>query len=497
MSDGGEATQRSKRRGAESAVQLVAALVEESRSGILEIRTGETCQRLRLSEGGIFFEAGEGAPTMEELIRHLAESPAKDVHFLPLDGPVVEEVGEEVAAAVLLMEASVLGKDVLALWKVLRGPATSLKVAFGSRLGASALPDIGEGLEALLSKFLQPRTLGEVVPDGEEEAAFLEGLVRLRTVGLLEPVSEKGVEKARGISTHSRELFLSRIRLELESRPPTLSPEQHRTWLADMLRNVGGWNSYEILGLDRHSDEPAIHRSFVNAACLAHPDNGSKLSLEGREAALDLIFDKVTEAYLQLSHPDRRRQYDHELGPEVRQALSEERQEEKSGVAREMYSRAKFLYMQEDFQGVLDLMQQAVILDSQAEYYKLLGEVQRRNPEWKRGAVESFREAVRLRPEDAKLRLSFGQVLEESGDERQAMVQYRAALELRPDLEDAQEALADLEDPKGKKRKKQEKQARAKASARAAKKPRRGEESAEEEPEGMFPTFTKLFRRGR
>ncbi len=149
-----------------------------------------------------------------------------------------------------------------------------------------------------------------------------------------------------------------------------------------------------------------------------------------------------------LSHPDRRRDYDRDLCPEVGSApASEERRREKASIARDLYGRARRMAMEHEFQGVIELMQQAVQLDPKAEYYALLGQVQRRNPQWKAGAVASFRDAVRCRPDDPDLRLSFAQILEEMGDRKQAGVQYRAALELRPNDVKLQEALDLFENP--------------------------------------------------
>ncbi len=149
-----------------------------------------------------------------------------------------------------------------------------------------------------------------------------------------------------------------------------------------------------------------------------------------------------------LSHPDRRRAYDRDLSPEVGSApVSEDRRREKAGIARDLYGRARRLVLQHEFQVVVELMRQAVLLDPKAEYYALLGDVQRRNPQWKAGAVASFRDAVRCRPDDADLRLSFAQILEEMGDRKQAGVQYRAALELRPHDLKLQEALDLFENP--------------------------------------------------
>jgi tetratricopeptide (TPR) repeat protein len=161
-----------------------------------------------------------------------------------------------------------------------------------------------------------------------------------------------------------------------------------------------------------------------------------------------MLFEAATEAYLVLSHPDRRRAYDRDLTPEVgNPPATEDRRREKAAIALDMYNRAKRLVMTHEFQGVIELMQQAVQLDPKAEYYALLGQVQRRNPQWKGGAVASFRDAVRCRPDDANLRFSFAQILEEMGDRRQAGVQYRAALELRPNDTVLQAALEQFENP--------------------------------------------------
>jgi curved DNA-binding protein CbpA len=214
------------------------------------------------------------------------------------------------------------------------------------------------------------------------------------------------------------------------------------------VRNVGVFNHYELLGVGRHQDEQAIHQAYVAVASVAHPLHAEKLGLGGKTAALDLLFEATTEAYLVLSHPDRRRAYDRDLSPEIGGSPpSEDRRREKAGIAREMYGRARRMVMEHEFQGVIELMQQAVQLDPKAEYYALLGQVQRRNPQWKTGAVASYRDAVRCRPDDADLRFSFAQMLEEMGDRKQAGVQYRAALELRPNDIKLQEALELFENP--------------------------------------------------
>ena len=124
------------------------------------------------------------------------------------------------------------------------------------------------------------------------------------------------------------------------------------------------------------------------------------------------------------------------------------------------------MILEEHFQPVLELMQQAIQLDPQAEYYVLKGEVQARNPEWQAGAVASYRDALRCRPDDADLRLKFGKALEKMGDKTQAGIQYRAALELRPNDVEAQSHLESFE------------------------------ESTEPEERGLMTSLKTLFQRG-
>jgi len=250
------------------------------------------------------------------------------------------------------------------------------------------------------------------------------------------------------LTDRSKELFLRRIETELARRPLRLNSDEHRRRVIDLLRNVGVFNHYELLSVGRHQDEQAIHQAYVDVAGLAHPCHAEKLGLDGKAAALELLFEAATEAYLVLSHPDRRRAYDRDLSPELGAGpASEERRREKASIARDMFARARRMAMENEFQAVVELMQQAVQLDPKAEYYALLGQVQRRNPQWKSGAVASYRDAVRCRPDDPDLRLGFAQILEEMGDRKQAGVQYRAALELRPHDERLQQALDQFENP--------------------------------------------------
>ncbi|MEE2777090.1 MAG: DnaJ domain-containing protein, partial [Acidobacteriota bacterium] len=244
-----------------------------------------------------------------------------------------------------------------------------------------------ESSHSLRARLLRPKPIEDVLDESDDAREVLRRLVQLQAVGLLTQVSETDPQASISLSRVSLELFLGRVGRDLEARGVEGSPESRCIRVADVLRNFGVWTHYELLGVGRHDDEASIHRGYVELAKVSHPNNAARLGLEGQDAALLTIFEVATQAYLTLSNPDRRKEYDRDLGPEIAEPHSEQRRLEKASVARDMYLRARRMMLEEEFQPVLELMRQAIRLDPQAEYYVLQGQVQLRNPDWKSGAV--------------------------------------------------------------------------------------------------------------
>jgi curved DNA-binding protein CbpA len=439
-----------------SSALVLASWVDDGRRGAVDVRAPAASCRLHVIDGALLLDAddplaaGVSGPMvdvdLEPLLALLGSATAGDLQFSPRPDP--HPRARALPTARVLMETVVRGRDRNQLWSQIGGRNVAVRVGSESPLAAEALTRIAPRLQALLSRFLRPRRVAELITEDDAGLDLLRDISRLMVVGLLTRTEGEVDTKQGAVSDRSKELFLRRIEGELERKPLRIGSDDHRSKVIELLRNVGVLNHYELLGVGRHQDEQAIHQAYVTVARLAHPSHAEKLGLGGKTAALDLLFEAATEAYLVLSHPDRRRAYDRDLSPEVGGSpASEERRREKAGIAREMYGRARRMAMEHEFQAVIELMRQAVQLDPKAEYYALLGQVQRRNPQWKAGAVASYRDAVRCRPDDADLRLSFAQILEEMGDRKQAGVQYRAALELRPNDFKIQEALEQFENP--------------------------------------------------
>lgn len=231
-------------------------------------------------------------------------------------------------------------------------------------------------------------------------------------------------------------LFSERIARSLAERPQELAFDAHRERIAALLREMGEATFYELLGIEPTASALEVHEGFERTARMVHPENAARLGLDGREGALQVLFERATEAYLTLSGIDRRKQYDRELGPRLwrtsRAAPTVSRAEE----AGRLYERARALAATEQVYSAIELLRQAVRTAPKAEALALLGTLEARNPHWLRAAEQHLEQALGLSPRTAgvaealqevrekRARLAAGQAFEsgESGEEEVRVV---------------------------------------------------------------------------
>ncbi len=203
------------------------------------------------------------------------------------------------------------------------------------------------------------------------------------------------------------QLFSDRIARRLSERPLDLDPASHRERVAGLLRQAGEASFYQLLGLVPTAATQEVHEAYDQIARLVHPANARRLGLVGREGVLELLFERITHAYLTLFQPDRRKAYDRELSPNAWSAAwapaPGRRREEVREMAQSFYERATALAEAEDFHFAIELLQQAARADPRPEFYVLLGKLQAKNPRWLRAAAESLRRAMELGARDPEL----------------------------------------------------------------------------------------------
>src|SRR5580693_2526748 len=193
-------------------------------------------------------------------------------------------------------------------------------------------------------------------------------------------------------------LFSERIERSLRERPIEVAAAAHREQVAALLRQLGEVSHYQLLAVAASASTPEVHEGYERVGRLVHPLHAQRLGLYGREGVLEVLFEQATHAYLVLSHPERRKEFDRELDPEAwaRPAHRKPRAEEVRERARGYYNRALTYAAAEDYHFGVELLREAVRIDPRAEYFALLGELQAKNARWLHHAAESYRRALAL-----------------------------------------------------------------------------------------------------
>jgi curved DNA-binding protein CbpA len=374
-----------------------------------------------------------------------------DLSLLPLDlvGPL--------PTAYLVMEGAVRNLDEFQLLRYLGGDRARLVANENNRV-LEQLYGIDPQEMFLISRAENPVSVGELLRQaGLPRQEALRKLCRLQAIDLLRSEAGGSIQlptNAVAVSATEQsviERFAERIGRRLDEQPVKLDEAAHRKRLADLLGRLGGMTHYELLDLNFHASPADVHAAYENLAPLVHPRHAERLGLEGgQDAAIRLLFERATQAYLTLVDPERRGRYNQSAGIEgVRMQSEGQRIQEQKEVARVSYERALQLVEAEDYHFAVELLRQASRIDPKAEYYALMGEIQAKNPHWLQQAADSYREAIRLQPDHVEYRLAMGSLLERLGDPGRARIHYRAVLQKEPAKAAAIDALSRLGDESG------------------------------------------------
>lgn len=292
----------------------------------------------------------------------------------------------------------------------------------------------------------QNATVGELLRSSSQKQSLLRGLVKLWAVGLLmveDPTA--GLPKNEIVTPKALQRFLERIGENLEDQPLVLPVEKHRAAVVALFSRLSKVNFYELLEIQLDAGDEAILSGFNQLARQVHPQHAQKLGLQGKEDTLRVLFERVTEAYLTLSDPIRRSNYNTLMGLHQNIEIQpEQRTEEKRRLARVLYGRGTDALATMDYSTAVDLLKEASRMDPKSTYFAALGQAQAKNPNWRRHALESYERAIELESENAGLHLAFGQVLEQLGETVKATQEFEKALALMPGNPGAMDGIARL-----------------------------------------------------
>ncbi|MEE8526258.1 MAG: DnaJ domain-containing protein [Thermoanaerobaculia bacterium] len=387
---------------------------------------------------------------VEDLARELCRLHAAKAELQDDRSMVVEVVGP-LPTVCFVQELAVYGCDEDELAARLGGEDVKLR-STGKTPALEQLPGLDPEMAQVMAALEKPATAAQLMR-GEDRMATLRGLVKLWAVGLVEIERQRSNGRPRTQETLTLKLlesFSERIARELEEEPFEHDVEEHRAEIGDLLGKLGGVDYYELLGVDLRAGDDELFVAYKRVARKVHPVHARRLGFEGKDEALQVLFERVTEAYLTLSDPKRKASYNTIAGIHVDvQVDAGQRAQERQTIARQNYRRAATSMDEMDYSQAVELLKEAARLDPKAEYFGRLGQAQWKNPNWRHHAIESYRKAVELDPEDAGVRFGLATVLDQMEETEEAGELYRTVLELMPAHPGAQEALERLDGFRG------------------------------------------------
>lgn len=452
----------------DSVVELVRWIYLGERTGLLEVEQAEGKRRLYFRRGELYLPGAHPLAVLLKPRLEAAENRAgfgEDTELLNLLGRIARTVatwnGADVRfregaehlpqgllgpfpTSLVVMEQAVADVPAAELRRRLGGDQVRLR-AVRSDAGLLQIAGLAQHELDLLQRLVDPTPLGELL-SGDPDDATLVRLARLESVGLLERMPSEQ-RSPQDVSSSIVRRFAQRVARNLEEKPLDLAPQEHRELLADLLARLGELSHYELLGVPVGASAEEIHDAYDELARRLHPLHADPLGLVGREGALELLFERATEAYLTLTEPRRRAAYDRFHGLTSTLPEEEERSEEQKELARRYYQRAQEMVEAEDFGTVVDLLKEAVRNDPRPEYFALMGQVQARNPNWLRHAAASLKRARRggVRG-NLELDCTLAEVHEQLGEPEEAVTLFNEVLEYLPGEPRAEKGLARLEE---------------------------------------------------
>ncbi|HZI63651.1 MAG TPA: J domain-containing protein [Thermoanaerobaculia bacterium] len=438
-------------------LQALRELYLGGRDGVVEVAHATGRQTLLLRAGtlhataedplGARLAGADAAQRTEVLLRSIERWSGPEIERILAAPERALRMSPGVPVAELFMAAATLGRGEAQLLELLGGEETRLQVQ-ADAAAIAGVPGLDPEDAFLLSRLERPMSVGDLLRQSRgERGATLARLSRLRAVGLIGAPQPETAPPGEGLRQRL-DRFAARIADDLAATPLALGKEEHRRRLLALFGRFGAQSHYELLGVEPDAGNETLHRAYLELARLVHPRHASSLELGEGAAALALLFERATEAYLVLTDPAQRGRYDLEagIGVSAPRRSEAERAEERRRLARQAFDLATQLAEAQEYHFAVELLRQSVAADPRPEAWSLLANCQAKNPRWSAQAADSARHALRLQPGDFTLQLLLAQLCERDQKPEEAAAAYQAALRLQPGHPEAAAGLARLRD---------------------------------------------------
>jgi tetratricopeptide (TPR) repeat protein len=209
--------------------------------------------------------------------------------------------------------------------------------------------------------------------------------------------------------------------------------------LREIKASLKNRNYYELLGVSRVATEEEIKRAYFSLARKYHPDRFNREI--GEMSLINEVFNAITTAYRTLSDEEKRKQYEAQLSSPVQELI-----EDLAKKAEVKYRQGRTLYNQGMYEEAIIFFEEAIRLKrNKADYYLLLAMAESKLPAYKKKAEQDYLRAVEMEPWNPEGYLGLGMLYLSEGLRIKAKRQFKKALEVDPDHQQAKIALADME----------------------------------------------------
>lgn len=207
-----------------------------------------------------------------------------------------------------------------------------------------------------------------------------------------------------------------------------------------------GVDAYKTLSVERDATTDQVRRAYYVLAKEIHPDRFLSPPLDVLHQEMEDLFSQVLEAYNTLIDPNARERYnaEHQAAPPTPKAAASDQHV----LARQNFIRGRMLFEEGKMVEALGFLQNAADGDpNRAEYFRLLGNVQARNPRMRAEAESSFLRAIELDPARGDAYLQLGLLYRRLGETQKAIGRLQECLKWDPANVEAGAALAEMGAP--------------------------------------------------